>query len=167
MKKQGFDFVVVDLSHPRNRRSQGLQVEHMEPFTRSDKLLSSNEWGSQVIGKHSDWISPDSPFPHVRRNSEMVRPSFPSFSLDSDPALHHLHTLGHQTRDGLGLSLGSARRDGPRTSGTVWQLESSHQPDRPVHALWFCLGSFRPHSPHQPYLFLRLLGDLELSPSLL
>eukprot|EP01096_Ripella_sp_DP13-Kostka_P012183 TRINITY_DN5029_c0_g1_i1.p1 TRINITY_DN5029_c0_g1~~TRINITY_DN5029_c0_g1_i1.p1 ORF type:complete len:609 (+),score=201.74 TRINITY_DN5029_c0_g1_i1:20-1846(+) len=72
MKKQGFDFVVVDLSHPRNRRSQGLQVEHMEPFTRSDKLLSSNEWGSQVIGKLSDWISPDSPFPHVRRNSEMV-----------------------------------------------------------------------------------------------
>eukprot|EP00276_Gloeochaete_wittrockiana_P016460 CAMPEP_0184360874 /NCGR_PEP_ID=MMETSP1089-20130417/127148_1 /TAXON_ID=38269 ORGANISM="Gloeochaete wittrockiana, Strain SAG46.84" /NCGR_SAMPLE_ID=MMETSP1089 /ASSEMBLY_ACC=CAM_ASM_000445 /LENGTH=58 /DNA_ID=CAMNT_0026700267 /DNA_START=1 /DNA_END=174 /DNA_ORIENTATION=- len=44
----------------------------MEPFTRSDKLLSSNEWGSQVIGKLSEWITPDSPVPLVRRNSEMV-----------------------------------------------------------------------------------------------
>lgn len=49
--QSGFDFLVAPLAHPRYRRPSpkslpkgGIQA----PFTRSDLLLTSSQWGSQV-----------------------------------------------------------------------------------------------------------------------
>lgn len=69
----GFDFVVAPLVHPRHRRpaTSALPVGTIQPpFTRSDLLLTSAEWGSQVVGKVSPWIDPDAANPALRRDSE-------------------------------------------------------------------------------------------------
>ena len=45
------DFVVIPLFHPRNRRD-GQSGSHREgPGTRSDMVLESTEWISNVVGK--------------------------------------------------------------------------------------------------------------------
>ena len=66
--EEGFDFVTVPLAHPRNRRAAAKDVGL--PFTRSDLLLSSDQWTSYVVGAVSKWIAPDAKDAAVRRNSE-------------------------------------------------------------------------------------------------
>lgn len=45
------DFVVIPLFHPRNRRDVESEAHRTGPGTRSDMVLESTEWISNVVGK--------------------------------------------------------------------------------------------------------------------
>ncbi|XP_068672225.1 protein arginine N-methyltransferase 5-like isoform X3 [Montipora foliosa] len=68
-----FDFICVPICHPRYRR------EFLDPvpnrtgaFTRSDLVLSSQDWNSLIVGKISPWLDLDSTNETVRKNSELA-----------------------------------------------------------------------------------------------
>jgi protein arginine N-methyltransferase 5 len=70
----GLDFLVAPLAHPRHRRpaptARDPTAPAPAPFARSDLLLNSSQWSSQVVGKTSPWIDADSPSDAYRRDSE-------------------------------------------------------------------------------------------------
>ena len=70
----GFDFLVAPLAHPRHRRpapsARDPSAPQPAPFTRSDLLLNSTQWSSQVVGKTSPWIDADSASAPSRRDGE-------------------------------------------------------------------------------------------------
>ena len=70
----GFDFLVTPLAHPRHRRpapsARDPSSPQPAPFARSDLLLNSSQWSSQVVGKTSPWIDPDAASRPLRRDSE-------------------------------------------------------------------------------------------------
>ncbi|MDB9924768.1 protein arginine N-methyltransferase [bacterium] len=70
----GFDFLVAPLAHPRHRRpapsARDPNAPQPAPFARSDLLLNSSQWSSQVVGKTSPWIDCDSASPPSRRDGE-------------------------------------------------------------------------------------------------
>lgn len=70
-RSNGFDYIVAPLVHPRYERFSD-KVVRDEPWTRSDMLLSSYQWGSGVVGKLSTWIDLDSENQTIRRRSEKV-----------------------------------------------------------------------------------------------
>ena len=68
----GFDFVVAPLVHPRYRRPAAGALPRgtfQPPFTRSDLLLTSSQWGSQVVGSASPWIDCDAGCAALARDS--------------------------------------------------------------------------------------------------
>lgn len=68
----GWDFVVAPLVHPRYRRPAPSTLPRgtfQPPFTRSDLLLTSSQWGSQIVGKVSPWIDCDSENAALARDS--------------------------------------------------------------------------------------------------
>lgn len=60
--------LVAPLAHPRYRRDY--KRARTEPMTRSDRVLSSTQWGRHVVGKVSPWLQLDSPHEAIRRRSE-------------------------------------------------------------------------------------------------
>ena len=60
--------LVTPLAHPRYCRDH--KRPRSEPMTRSDLLLSSNQWGKHIVGKLSPWLQLDSPHEAIRRRSE-------------------------------------------------------------------------------------------------
>lgn len=68
----GYQFIVAPIVHPRFRREflHGKALHRPGAFTRSDLVLSTQDWNSLVVGKISPWINVDSPVLSVRRNSE-------------------------------------------------------------------------------------------------
>ena len=54
-----FSYIALPLVHPRYRTSDTLGVakERSTAFTRSDLLLSSEEWTSRVVGVISPWVA--------------------------------------------------------------------------------------------------------------
>ena len=69
----GFDFCVVPLSHPRNkRRAKDPKQRPLEAWTRSDMTLTSKHWTSLVVGKVSPWIDLDSKLLKLRKEGEDV-----------------------------------------------------------------------------------------------
>ena len=73
----GLDFLVAPLAHPRHRRPSAAAASSRDPsapapapFARSDLLLNSAQWSSQVVGKTSPWIDADSPSAPYRADSE-------------------------------------------------------------------------------------------------
>jgi len=69
-RANGFDYIAVPLAHPRYQRAFSHSIHREEPWTRSDLLLSSYQWGNGVVGKVSQWINLDSNNPVVRARSE-------------------------------------------------------------------------------------------------
>jgi protein arginine N-methyltransferase 5 len=83
---RGFGYVCVPIAHPRLKRRLAMPVpggaaaartawqgaEDAAPFTRSDLLLPSDAWTTQVVGKLSEWARLDSPHEAERRNSADV-----------------------------------------------------------------------------------------------
>ncbi|PRW56786.1 arginine N-methyltransferase [Chlorella sorokiniana] len=68
----GWDFAVAPLVHPRYRRPAPSALPRgtfQPPFTRSDLLLTSSQWGSQIVGKASPWIDCDSECAPLARDS--------------------------------------------------------------------------------------------------
>lgn len=47
------DFVVAPLFHPRNRRDRETRARRLGPGTRSDTVMPSHDWISNVVGKIS------------------------------------------------------------------------------------------------------------------
>jgi hypothetical protein len=54
-------FGVLPLVHPRARREFRDKTVRDEPFTRSDLMLSSHTWSSNVVGALSPWYAPPNP----------------------------------------------------------------------------------------------------------
>ena len=68
-----FDFVQVPLFHPLFKRDSAPLATRPGPATRSDLVLSGNDWSVLIVGKLSPWIQLESSDAAVRRNSEDVR----------------------------------------------------------------------------------------------
>lgn len=64
--------ITVNLVHPRFKRNLHAP-ERDVPLTRSDLILDSDRWSSQIFGKISDWLKLDSSDDACRKNSELVR----------------------------------------------------------------------------------------------
>ena len=72
-----FDFITAPLVHPRYKREFFRWCpERPGPLTRSDMVLSSEEWTSVIVSKLSSWIRLDSEEEICRKNSEKVRDEF-------------------------------------------------------------------------------------------
>ena len=50
-KENKQDFVIIPLFHPRSRRDAHSSSRWLGPGTRSDMVLESNEWITNVVGK--------------------------------------------------------------------------------------------------------------------
>lgn len=70
--KAGFDFVCFPIVNPRYKREfiEGPAKNRQGALTRSDLCLTSNDWGSLIVGKTSPWLQLDSDVAHIRKNSE-------------------------------------------------------------------------------------------------
>ncbi|XP_042904254.1 protein arginine N-methyltransferase 5 isoform X2 [Parasteatoda tepidariorum] len=68
----GYGFIVAPIVHPRFRREflDGKARNRSGAFTRSDLVLSSQDWSTLVVGRISSWIDLDSSVYSIRRNSE-------------------------------------------------------------------------------------------------
>ena len=72
-----FDFITAPLVHPRYKREFFRWCpERPGPLTRSDMVLSSEDWTSVIVSKLSSWIRLDSEEEIFRKNSEKVRDEF-------------------------------------------------------------------------------------------
>lgn len=66
-----FDAIYVPLVHSRFRRN-AVAPDRDEPLTRSDLLLDSGRWSSQVAGKLSPWINLDAAHEATRKSAEVA-----------------------------------------------------------------------------------------------
>jgi|APGre2960657444_1045066.scaffolds.fasta_scaffold00012_2 protein arginine N-methyltransferase 5 len=66
----GFDFILAPLSLPRDAHTPPSVPR--PPIPRADFLLSSSAWSSQVVGRVSAWIQPDSDDALLRTHSEQA-----------------------------------------------------------------------------------------------
>ena len=71
-RASGFDYIAAPLAHPRYQRVFSDKITRDEPWTRSDMLLNSYQWGNGVVGKISSWIDLDSRNQLIRSRSEKV-----------------------------------------------------------------------------------------------
>lgn len=70
----GYHFIVIPFVHPRYRREliSGKCKNREEPLTRSDLVLTSQDWNRLVVGKLSPYLEIDCEVEHVRKQSEAV-----------------------------------------------------------------------------------------------
>lgn len=58
------DFIVTQVTHPRYRRdSMGVSKERIDLLGRSELILDSRDWSSNVVGIASSWLNLDSSYP--------------------------------------------------------------------------------------------------------
>jgi len=89
--KAGFDFICAPIVNPRLKREfiEGGAVTRPGPLTRSDLLLSSNDWSTLVVSKLSPWINLDSTVDAVRKNSEKAFKQELMYAMHlNSPAVH-------------------------------------------------------------------------------
>ncbi|XP_028169658.1 protein arginine N-methyltransferase 5 [Ostrinia furnacalis] len=65
-----YSFIVSPIVHPRFRRPFTSSAGRVGGFTRSDMILSPQDWTSRVVGKVSPYLDADSPLPLVRQRHE-------------------------------------------------------------------------------------------------
>lgn len=70
----GFHYIVVPFIHPRYRREliAGKAKDRVAPITRSDLVLTSQDWNRLIVGKFSDYLEVDCEIEHVRKQSEKL-----------------------------------------------------------------------------------------------
>lgn len=70
----GYHFIVIPFVHPRYKREliSGKAFDRQEPLSRSDLILTSQDWNRLVVGKLSTYLEVDSEVEHVRKTSEAV-----------------------------------------------------------------------------------------------
>ncbi|KAK2156327.1 hypothetical protein LSH36_216g04041 [Paralvinella palmiformis] len=68
----GFDFVCMPIVNPRYKREfiEGPAVKRPGALTRSDMLLTSQDWSTLIVAKISPWLQLDSKHDVIRCNSE-------------------------------------------------------------------------------------------------
>ena len=71
-RAHSFEFILIPLVNPRYERNLIKTAKSDEPFTRSDMLLNSSQWGNIVVGKISSWLQLDSPLEKTRLNARKV-----------------------------------------------------------------------------------------------
>lgn len=67
-----FEFVQIPLFHPLFKRDHPSIVPRSGPPTRSDTVLTGNDWATLVVAKLSPWLQLESRDPNIRRLSEDV-----------------------------------------------------------------------------------------------
>ncbi|CAG9783121.1 unnamed protein product [Diatraea saccharalis] len=65
-----FSFIVAPIVHPRFRRQHVLNSGKVGGFTRSDMILSPQDWTSRLVGKVSPYLNVDSEVSLVRQRHE-------------------------------------------------------------------------------------------------
>lgn len=65
-----YAFIVSPIVHPRFRRSVLPTGAVVGGFTRSDMILSPQDWNSRIVGKLSAYLDPDSSSDIVRQRHE-------------------------------------------------------------------------------------------------
>lgn len=65
-----YSFIVSPIVHPRFRRQYVSCAGKTGGFTRSDMILSPQDWTSRIVGKLSPYLEVDSPVPSVRQRHE-------------------------------------------------------------------------------------------------
>ncbi|XP_047534152.1 protein arginine N-methyltransferase 5 [Vanessa atalanta] len=65
-----YAFIVSPIIHPRFRRPILPSGGTVGGFTRSDMILSPQDWNSRIVGKISEYLDPDAPAPIVRQRHE-------------------------------------------------------------------------------------------------
>ena len=92
-----FEFVQIPLFHPLFKRDHPSVVPRTGPPTRSDTVLTGNDWATLVVAKLSPWLQLESRDPDIRRLSEDV-----SWEEDNGCIfvlnLHFIHTTQHWIR---------------------------------------------------------------------
>lgn len=70
----GYHYIVIPFIHPRYRRELicGKAKNRVASITRSDLVLSSQDWNRLIVGKFSDYLEVDCEIEHVRKHSEAV-----------------------------------------------------------------------------------------------
>lgn len=66
----GYAFVVLPIVHPRFKRHYIVGNTAVGGFTRSDLLLSSQDWNIRIVGKLSSHLDVDSPALNARQLHE-------------------------------------------------------------------------------------------------
>lgn len=113
-KSSGVDFAVLPLVHPRCERLPGSSrtraADLAWPVTRSDTLLTSEQWSTMIVGRLSRWINLDSTSAVERRSSEAAlkeelawashlslsavlvpQPKYPGVVGQNDPQVLHMN----------------------------------------------------------------------------
>ncbi|XP_069112607.1 protein arginine N-methyltransferase 5-like [Argopecten irradians] len=72
--KSGFDFVCLPIVNPRYKREfiYGPAKDRPGAMTRSDLVLTGQDWNTLIVGKVSPWIQLDSKVDTIRKNSEVA-----------------------------------------------------------------------------------------------
>lgn len=65
-----YSFIVTSVIHPRFRRHHIRNASAIGGFTRSDMILSPQDWTSRLVAKLSPYINVDSQSPVVRQRHE-------------------------------------------------------------------------------------------------
>lgn len=65
-----YAFIVSQIVHPRFRLSSLPSGNTVGGFTRSDMILSPQDWNSRVVGRVSGYLDPDSPSHIVQKRHE-------------------------------------------------------------------------------------------------
>lgn len=69
--QQGLVFAAIPLFHPRFRRdNNGISDGRSGPKTRSDRVIESNKWISNIVGVLSPWIDLENDAPSISLSSE-------------------------------------------------------------------------------------------------
>lgn len=65
-----YSFIVTPVVHPRFRRHHGADGNRVAGFTRSDMILSPQDWTSRLVGRLSHYLNVDSSCAEVRQRQE-------------------------------------------------------------------------------------------------
>lgn len=67
--RSNYSFIISPVVHPRFRRPFTCAAK-VGGFTRSDMILSPQDWTSRMVAKVSPYLNPDSPSPVVRQRHQ-------------------------------------------------------------------------------------------------
>ncbi|KAL4706818.1 hypothetical protein ACJJTC_010052 [Scirpophaga incertulas] len=65
-----YSFIVAPIVHPRFRRHHVMNTGKIGGFTRSDMVLSPQDWTTRIVGRLSPYLNVDSDVPVVRQRHE-------------------------------------------------------------------------------------------------
>lgn len=68
--KCNYSFIISPIFHPRFRRQHNVNADAANGFTRSDMILSPQDWNSRIVGKLSPYLDVDSTCVIVRQRFE-------------------------------------------------------------------------------------------------
>lgn len=158
--KSGFDFVCLPIVNPRYKREfiYGPAKDRPGAVTRSDLVLTGQDWSSLIVGKTSPWIQMNSRVDVIRKNSEAAFKQELAFASHlSVPAVlmqlksgdvtnmarclnEHLTNSYFQQQYWVQVPLISPKN---QVENLIDGQEETNMGDNPVDDTWFWWHSFR------------------------